>query len=352
MDLEPGGYGPFDDDLDLLLRLQTIVLMAVEGNRDDLLNKEYLALRTALTGDDTYGDLTPSLVRRHRDLMSMWPALKSISPQWEPRRIKVREQFEPLLDEAEKIKAEGNLASTPHPQGYDPSSWTGAKKSTERLAAVRTLLPVARAAVEQLIADLERPNHNGAPPLDETEDALKHLRQLHKALGEIIEAAASGRLEAQFNSGLVVEAGRYARRAAKALKNDPIPYALSATVLATMSACGVPGIAGWLAGVAISIKKPTDKKESRAAQGQTLSYPPALPEQRIVHPAPICGFPLLAFSTRQAAVPAPVLPASVDTKLLVGLGGGATKAPLMILRDIRRGLLERHGVSLAVDAAE
>lgn len=254
-------FDHFEHDLDVVLRLQDILLQAAEGLRDGPIDVEYRSLRRAVLQDDTYTEVIPKFVRRHRDLGSMWPAFKSFSPQWEPRRQEVREQFEPLLQTAERVTFFNNLADSQADEDlarnprYDASAWTGAKKPAERLVAVKTLIPVAQAAVEQLIASLEMPNHNGAPQLDEVEEAIIQLRGLHTALGEVLQAAEDGRLSETFNGGLPTEAARYAKRAAKALKNDPIPYALSGTVLAILTTCGFPGIGGFLSGVALSIRK-------------------------------------------------------------------------------------------------
>ncbi|MDB5736448.1 MAG: hypothetical protein JWO65_116 [Sphingomonas bacterium] len=243
----------FDTDLDALLRLQAILLQAAEGARGPELDHEYKELRRILLEDDTYSDVIPAFARRYRDLGSLWPALKSFSPQWEPRRVEVRNQFEGALATAERIEFFGKSGEAP--TGYDSSAWTGAIKGSDRVKAVKTLLPIARNAVEHLIATLEAPRHNGGPPLDEMVAAIKDLRQLHRALGEMLIAADQGKLADAFNDGLPTEAARYAKRAARALRDDPMPYAVSAAVLAIMTACGVPGIGGYLAGVAISMKK-------------------------------------------------------------------------------------------------
>lgn len=240
-------------DLDVLLRFQDLMLSAVEGSRDEQLDREYKELRSALLKDTTYAQVVPSFVRRNRDLGSLWPTLKSFSPQWEPRRVEVRRQFEDALEAAERIELFGRPEEAT--DGYDSSAWTGAVKGVELVRAVKTLLPIAQSAVGRLIELLEAPGHNGGPPLDERANAIEALRHLHKALGELLVAADEGKLDQTFNSGLPVEAARYAKRAAKALRDDPIPYALSATVLAIMTACGMPGIGGYLAGVAVSMKK-------------------------------------------------------------------------------------------------
>jgi hypothetical protein len=243
----------FDTDLDALLRLQAVLLEAAEGARGPELDHEYKELRRILLEDDNYSDVIPTFVRRYRDLGSLWPALKSFSPQWEPRRIEIRRQFEGALATAERIEFFGKPGDTK--AGYDSSAWTGAIKGSDRVKAVKSLIPIAQNAVELLIAGLEAPSHNGGPPLDESVAAIECLRQLHKALGEMLNAADEGKLSEAFNNGLPTEAARYAKRAARALRDDPMPYAVSAMVLAIMTACGVPGIGGYLTGVALSMKK-------------------------------------------------------------------------------------------------
>lgn len=244
----------FDNDLDALLRFQDVILKAAEGARDDELNHEFQVLRKMMLSDPIYKEAIPPFVRRHRDLGSLWPAFKSFSPQWEPRRVEVRKQFEPALEIAER--AELFVINDSVPPGYDSAAWTGASKPADRIKAVKTLIPVTLLAVEQLIASLEAPNHNGAPQLDGTAEAIEQLRALHAVLGALLAAADDGRLFDTLNEGLAMEAARYAKRAAKALRDDPIPYAFSAMILAVMSACGVgSSIAGWLAGVAINMKR-------------------------------------------------------------------------------------------------
>lgn len=127
----------FENDLDALLRLQGILLEAVEGNRGPELDHEYRELRRILLADEAYGESIPTFVRRHRDLGSLWPAFKSFSPQWEPRRVEVRSQFEPALAIAERAELFG-IADT-NPSSYDSTAWTGATKPADRVIAVKTL---------------------------------------------------------------------------------------------------------------------------------------------------------------------------------------------------------------------
>ena len=243
----------FESDLEVLLGLQSILLRAVEGARDAELDAEYGKLRLLLLADETYKEVVPTFIRRYRDLNSLWPALKSFAPQWEPRRIEVRKQFEQAFAVAEHVELFGNkISNSPE---YDSAAWTGASKPADRLNAVKTLIPIALHAVDHLIASLETPRHNGGPPLDSTVKAVENLRLLHEALGELLSAADNGKLSDAVNDGFAAEAARYAKRAAQALRDDPLPYAFSGTLLALLTACGFPGIGGYLAGVAVNMKQ-------------------------------------------------------------------------------------------------
>lgn len=247
--------GQFASELDLLLHFQNILLRAVEGARDAEIDSEYRELRAALLDDPKYEELIPPFVQRHRDLGSLWPEFKSFSPQWEPRRVEVRRQFEPAIAEADRIDPFGpKVSNVMGDPPYDSAAWTGARPAA-RLVAVKTLLPVASAAIERLIENLEEPGHNGGPPLDATVEAIESLRSLHTLLGEILQAADEGTLETVYHDGMVAEACRYAKRAAKKLRDDPMPYAMSAMLLAVLTACGFPGLGGFLGGVAANIQR-------------------------------------------------------------------------------------------------
>jgi len=225
-------------------------LTAMFTGKGDL--NAYADIRRELLSTPEYADLVPTFIRRCRDGGSLWSFAKSVDPSWEPRRQFVREQFEPLLDHLETV---GSAARAPMPSDYDSSAWTGVQAPAQRAHAIKTLIPVAQAAIETLIQHLKQPNHNGGPPLQEVEDALVHLSKLHVALGELLAATEGGQFSAPLAEGLIAEAARYGRRTAKALKDDPLPYALSATLLAIFTACGFPGTGGFLGGMAASIRK-------------------------------------------------------------------------------------------------
>lgn len=210
-------------------------------------------MRTDLLRNPAYNALAPNFLKSCRDTGALWTFAKSVDGSWEPRRSFLREQFEPLLDFLEGGALSG--AQQRMPGSYDAAAWTGVSEPVQRVRAVQSLVPVAQAAIETLISQLEAPGHNGGPPLEEAEVALGHLRQLHAALGQLLTLADEGSLLTSRGEGLMVEAARYGRRAAKALKNDPVPYALSATLLGLFTACGFPGLGGYLSGIAIAMKK-------------------------------------------------------------------------------------------------
>ena len=240
-----------DDPVERVLRYQDILIGYFTGKSME--SGAYQAMRHDLMNNPAYAGKAPTFLRRIRDTGALWSFAKSVDPSWEPRRQYLRDQFEPLLD---FLESEREKPHHPTTGLYDSSAWTGAKSGLDQAKAIRTLLPVAQAAIGALIADLERPSHNGGPPLDEVEEALNLLRQLHAKLGELLAVVEDGKLSSLQGSGLITEAARYAKRAARTLRDDPMPYATAGTVLAIMASCGFPGIGGYLSAVALMIQKP------------------------------------------------------------------------------------------------
>lgn len=169
----------------------------------------YQQMRKELLEDPRYGGLAPSWLRGNRDLSALWSFAKSVDGSWEPRRQFLREQFEPLLDFLERSRG-GPSPRMPGP--YDASAWTGVQSTVQQASAIKTLIPVAQAAIGSLIEHLENPGHNGGPPLDEVEFALERLRKLHAALGTLLAAVQKGELKDTIQSGLVAEIARYGHR--------------------------------------------------------------------------------------------------------------------------------------------
>lgn len=229
------------------------LISAFTGGEID--SAHYAELRSDLLNNEAYNGLAPSFLKRARDSGALWSFAKSVDPSWEPRRQFLRNEFEPLL---EYLETGGGEPVRQLPGVYDSSAWTGVTGAGQKIKAIRTMVPVSLSAIEVLLSYLEAPSHNGGPPLDEVTEAIKNLRSLHRALGEMLSAASEGGLE-RISPGAFDEVSHYAKRAAKCLKDDPMPYAMSATILAVLNACGFPGIAGYLAGLALAVRKPSQE---------------------------------------------------------------------------------------------
>lgn len=250
IEVEEGPWERGEDDLETVMQLQNILLAAVEGARGGEIDREYQAIRKAILKEPSYRNLLPKFVRMNRDLDSMWPFFKSYDGSWEPRRQMVRGELMPLIDKAEE-------STFPQTQTGSSNSldWTGLQTTRERLVAIQNLAPVTQASIETLIATLEAPNHNGSPLLDEHKNAIENLRGLHQKLGELLKLQDEGLLDSKLGHGLLAEAAKFGKRSARELRNDPMPYAMSAMFLTALTIFGAPGIAGYMAGVALNIRK-------------------------------------------------------------------------------------------------
>lgn len=228
-------------DYEAALQLQAILVTACEGKRDGEPAIIYQQLRRWAMSKASWASAIPSFVRGCHDLPSFWSYIRGVSDQWEPRRQHVREALTPLLSLSELS-----------PVVAKASDWTGIQSASERLAAAKAMLPVAQASIEALIAHYERGQGNGGPPLDEHEEAIKALRELHKKLGDIIQLVESGEV---IPKGLQREAVDYLKRSVKEVKNDPMPFTVSALCMIVFSALGFPSVGGWLGAAAIAIRK-------------------------------------------------------------------------------------------------
>jgi len=228
------------DDSQLAERLQSILINAAAGRRNVSDDSQYNTLRRELMRRHSQ---VPSFLRTHPSVDSFTASIKGV-PNKPEREEKVRNDFSALM---RALKDEVPL--------IDSSTWTGETSPGARLQTVRTLLPLARTAVDSLIATLSEPNANGGPLLDGREEAIEHLRNLHRTLGELLNVVDSGHLDDGLGERLQVEAAGYAKRAARALRDDPAPYLSAALLLGIFYACGIPDVGGFLGGVALTVKK-------------------------------------------------------------------------------------------------
>ena len=222
-------------------RLQSILINASEGRRSVSDDSQYPNLRREFVRRVTDA---PSLLVTHPTVDSFNASIRGIRDK-SARVRKVRSEFSRFLGRSSDDLNDRILAK----------SWTGIESPVERLRIVRHLLPLAQAAVEGMIATLSDTGGNGAPLLDEKEEAVDNLRKLHSALGNLLAAAESGHLDDALGQGFAAEAARYAKRTAKALRDDPMPYVASGLLNGVLAVCGLPGIGGFLGGIAQNIQK-------------------------------------------------------------------------------------------------
>ena len=235
------GESEYESMEEALERLQSILLARVEnklGAADDL---EYRQLRRALMNEPGIRERLPRVVTVNSETGGVWAILRDHSDQWEPRRAFVREQMRSALDYARS------------PQVIPSSAWTGIQGPKERLVAARSLLPLAYATVEGLIAELERPIGNLGPPMEDRQEAIENLKALHGVLGECIAALESG--SKSLNELMLKEAAGFLGRAARLLKGDPMPYMVAGGLAGLLSVIGAGELGTFLAGIALTIKK-------------------------------------------------------------------------------------------------
>jgi hypothetical protein len=229
------------DDKALAERLEAILTNTADGQRSVADDRQYPELRNTLM---SRGIDPPPLVFTHPSLDSFTVAIKKLRTK-EERVRHVRDQFEPFFDALERRS----------PDAIDSTVWTGTEGRAAKLKMVRGLLPLAQSAVDSMIATLSEPNANGGPLLDSRVEAIEELRKLHNALGELLTAVDNGHLDDELGENLQAEVARYGKRAAKALRDDPMPYLSSALLLGLFTACGIPGLGAYLSGIALTVQK-------------------------------------------------------------------------------------------------
>jgi len=210
---------------------------------------DYRKAREAFLSDARYKDAVPETIAQSPSLIGLHSRISQSSDS-EARRHDIYTALGPLRFRV-LAGREGDQAVASH----DPSKWTGMLSQRQRLSQVRTMLPVAMVAIENLIAELEKPGDNGGPILDHNSEAVETLRKLHAALGGVLSAIDDGSISDNFGEGLPAEAARYAIRAAEVLKDDPLPYSVSAMLLAIFSLLGFTEAGAWISAVAVTFTK-------------------------------------------------------------------------------------------------
>jgi hypothetical protein len=239
------GDHSYEDALEAVERLQSLMVARAQGQLTGEEQNEYQDIRRALLRDEEFRSRLPRLVLVNGDLGGVWSDLRDVSGQWEPRRMFVREQMRAAVDYGMELAAKD--------ASVESSRWTGIQSQRERLIVARKILPLAQASVEGLIAELGRPQGNFGPPLEQRQEAIDNLKALHAVLGQCIADLESGR--GSINDALLKEAAGFIARAARALKNDPMPYLVSGGIAAMLSLLGAGELGSFLAGIALNFRK-------------------------------------------------------------------------------------------------
>jgi hypothetical protein len=230
-------------DVQIADRLQSMLINAATGRRSIGDDAQYPDLRRELMRRPLE---VPSFLLTHPSMDSFTASINGV-PNRAEREERIRNDFYPLL---RSLGQDAGVA-------VDSSAWTGEPSRATRLKTVSALLPLAQTSVESMIATLEAPNANGAPILNERREAIENLRGLHRSLGELLSAIDAGHFDDALGQNLQAEAARFAKRAARSLRDDPMPYLSSALLLGVLTACGFPGVGGYLTGVALNLRKHT-----------------------------------------------------------------------------------------------
>jgi len=239
------GPHSYEDALEAVERLQKLMVDRAQGQLMEEQLSEYQHIRRALLRDEEFRSRLPRLVTVNGDLGGVWSDLREASGQWGPRRQFVREQMRSALDYAMELAAKD--------AAVESSRWTGIQSQRERLIVARKILPLAQASVEGLIAELERPQGNLGPPLEDRQEAIDNLKALHAILGECIAGLEAGR--GSLSDALLKDAAGYIARAARALKNDPMPYLVAGGIAGLLSLVGAGELGAFLAGIALIFRK-------------------------------------------------------------------------------------------------
>lgn len=270
MDLEKEKFHVYDSLPSAVERLQEIVLKVAEGAQPTEGEwEEYYSLRQFLFGHNVLRDIVPPMVFESVGFNTLYTALMSEGRNINTRQTRVISAFRPIMraarlhDHGDAVRlrfeienGEADRATTGASQAFvKASSWTGITSRTERVRAIRALLPAARMSLEDLLAGLEDVGHNGGPHLTDRQEAIDALKNLHYSLGEIIAAVEQNRFGDELGEGLGAASVRYAKVALANLRDDPVPFAAASLLISVFSVCGFPGAGAFLATMALEARR-------------------------------------------------------------------------------------------------
>jgi hypothetical protein len=160
---------------------------------------EYEQVRRAFLRDpEMPPHLVPDLVKKNRDLDTLWTYAKDYHGSWEPRRRHVREEFGPLLDYLDRPQlapADGSITSglTRFDSEAVSEAWQRAlqRRSSDPAAAITAARTMLESVLKNVLDD-------AAQPYGEADD----LPKLYRQVSELLNLAPSQHTESIFKQVL------------------------------------------------------------------------------------------------------------------------------------------------------
>ena len=171
------------NDEEAILRLQSVLNSAAEGELGVSADRNFKKFRTPLIRRADLSDVVPPYIRAHRDIVAFNRFIKGISDSHKDRREYIAKSLAPLFDRIAG-RSSPPLAS---------AKWTGRRTPAQQAQIVLSLAPDALQGVRLMLEEQERALGNGGPIDAEQADAIAKLKELRSALDELIRLAEGGK---------------------------------------------------------------------------------------------------------------------------------------------------------------
>lgn len=173
------------------LTLMNILIDCATGGAGD--DFTYQKLRREFMEDPNTRLLLPQYVRTCRDQSSFWPIAKSMSPNWEGRRVQLRQDFEPLLAKLEEFGAPVDTLTSEILEKFSAqgvhAAWEKALRRREH--DPEGAITMARTLLETVLKHIL---HDACVRFEDSDD----LPKLYKLAAERLNLAPSQHTETAF----------------------------------------------------------------------------------------------------------------------------------------------------------
>jgi hypothetical protein len=176
------------------IELQELLVRRATGGDES--EERYTRLRREFTSRSDTRDLLPDFVNKCRNLSSFWSWVKHQAPQWEQRRVLIRDAFQPLLDRLENYSgAPADTVISTVLENFDIDSVHSAwmKALERRLSDPSGAITSARTLIETVC---KRILHDLTITISDEED----LPKLYRLTAEALNLAPDQHTEQVFKS--------------------------------------------------------------------------------------------------------------------------------------------------------